>query len=390
MIVRHFLQWVRTAPAGERAGATSALARAFLYSDLTPDDLGAAEGAMLMLLDDPSPLVRRALADALAASPDAPPAIVFALAADQPSIAAPVLALSPLFIDADLVDAAATGGPAVQAAIASRAALPRSVAAALAEVGTAESCLVLVENRDAHIAPLSIDRIVERFGHLAAIREPLLARDDLPVATRQTLVAKLSETLAGFVAGRAWLDIDHAQRVAREACEKATVAIAADSATSEIRPLIRHLRSTGQLTAGLILRALLSGNVVLFEEALAELADMPVARVSGLVHDRGTSGLRALFDRAKLPSSTFPAFKEAIAAMREGGFVSEPGDAARLKRRMIERVLTACEDQDLGELEPLLTLLRRFATEAAREEARLFCDELAAETVDAEDCPVAA
>src|SRR5580698_7563896 len=73
MIVRDFLQWVRTAPASERAEATSALARAYLYSDLSPDDLAAAEGAMLMLLDDPSPLVRRALADALAASPSGPP-----------------------------------------------------------------------------------------------------------------------------------------------------------------------------------------------------------------------------------------------------------------------------------------------------------------------------
>jgi uncharacterized protein (DUF2336 family) len=386
MIVRHFLQWVRTAPAGERAEATAALARAYLYSDLSPDDLGAAEGAMLMQLDDPSPLVRRALADMLAASPDAPPAIVFALAGDQPSIAAPVLALSPLFLDADLVDAVATGGPAVQAAIASRAALPCSVAAAIAEVGTAESCLVLVENGSADLAPLSTDRIVERFGHLAAIREPLLARDDLPVATRQTLVAKLSQTLAGFVAGRAWLEADHAQRIAREACEKATVAIAADSSTTEVRPLIRHLRMTGQLTAGLILRALLSGNVVLFEEAMAELADMPVARVSGLVHDRGSAGLRALFDRAGLPVSTYPAFKEAVEAMREGGFASEPGDAARLKRRMIERVLTRCEDQAPSELEPLLTLLRRFATEAAREEARLYCDELVAAPDYAVEC----
>jgi uncharacterized protein (DUF2336 family) len=385
MIVRHFLQWVRSAPAGERAEATGALARAYLYSDLSPDDLGAAEGAMLMLLDDPSPLVRRALADVLAASPDAPPAIVFALAGDQPSIAAPVLALSPLFIDADLVDAAATGGPDVQAAIASRAGLPRSVAAAIAEVGTAESCLVLLENSGADVAPFSTDRIVERFGHLAAIRESLLARDDLPAATRLTLVAKLSETLAGFVAGREWLAADHAQRIAREACEKATVAIAADSSTSEVRPLIRHLRVTGQLTAGLILRALLSGNVVLFEEALAELADMPVARVSGLVHDRGSAGLRALFDRAGLPPSTYPAFKEAVEAMREGGFVGEPGDAARLKRRMIERVLTRCEDQAPSELEPLLTLLRRFATEAAREEARLYCDGLVAESEYASD-----
>ncbi len=378
MIVRDFLQWVRTAPASERAEATSALARAYLYSDLSPDDLGAAEGAMLMLLDDPSPLVRRALADALAPSPSAPPAIVVALAGDQPQIAAPVYALSPLFVDADLVDAVATGAPIVQAAVASRAALPCSVAAAIAEVGTAESCLLMVENPQAAIAVISIDRIVDRFGHLAAIREALLTRDDIPAATRQNLVTKLSETLAGFVAGRGWLAADHAERIAREACEKGTVAIAAEAPDTELRHLIRHLCASGQLTAGLILRALLSGNVALFEEALAELSDMPVARVSGLIHDRGSAGLRALLERAALPPSTYPAFKEAIEAMREG-FSAEPGGPARLKRRMIERVLTRCEDAELGEVAPLLTLLRRFATEAAREEARLFCDELVAE-----------
>jgi uncharacterized protein (DUF2336 family) len=382
MIVRDFLQWVRNAPASERAEATSALARAYLYSDLSPHDLAAAEGAMLMLLDDPSPLVRRALADALAASPSAPPAIVIALAADQPQIAAPVYALSPLFVDADLVDAVATGAAAVQAAIACRSALPRSVAAAIAEVGTAEACLLLVENRDTDITPFSLNRIVERFGHLAVIRESLLGRDDIPAATRQTLVIKLSEALVGFVTGRAWLDADRADRIAREACEKATVTIAADTPESELRPLIRHLCASGQLTAGLILRALLSGNIALFEEALAELTDLPIERISGLVHDRGSVGLRALFDKARLPASTYPAFKEAIEAMREG-FMYEAGGAVRLKRRMIERVLTRYEDAALDELAPLLTLLRRFATEAAREEARLFCEELVA--VDFED-----
>ena len=42
---------------------------------------------------------------------------------------------------------------------------------------------------------------------------------------------------------------------------------------------------------------------------------------------------------------------------------------------MVERVLTHCET-DRKAAEPLLILLRRFATESAREEARLFCDEL--------------
>jgi uncharacterized protein (DUF2336 family) len=390
MIVRHFLDWVRTAPAGKRAEATTALARAYLYSDLSPDDAAAAEGAMLMLLDDPSPLVRRSLADALAASPSAPPAVVLALAADQPQIAAPVLALSPLFVDADLVDAVATGEDAVQVAIASRAGLPRPVAAAIAEVGTAESCLVLAENAEAEIATFSVDRMVERFGHLAAIREALLAREDIAPATRLALVAKVSDTLVGFVAARQWLHVDHAQRIAREACEKATVTLAAETPSTQLRPLIHHLRMGGQLTAGLILRALLSGNVVLFEEALAELTDMPVERVSNLVHDSGNAGLRALFDQASLPPSTYPAFKEAIEAMREGGLMFEPGGAARLKRRTIERVLTRCENEDIGDLAPLLTLLRRFATEAAREEARLFCDELVAESFEDEQRPEAA
>jgi hypothetical protein len=49
---------------------------------------------------------------------------------------------------------------------------------------------------------------------------------------------------------------------------------------------------------------------------------------------------------------------------------------------MIERVLTRCEDGEFGELAPLTTLLHRFATEAAREEARLFCDELVSDEFD--------
>lgn len=390
MIVRQFLQWVRNAPAGERAEATGALARAYLYSELSADDAAAAEGAMLMLLDDPSPLVRRALADVLAASPGAPPAVVHALAGDQPQIAAPVLALSPLLVDADLVDAVATGCPGVQAAIASRAELPRAVSAAIAEVGSAEACLILIENTGADIAPFSIDRIVERFGHLAAIREPLLQRDDLAAATRLTLVTKLSETLAGFVTGRNWLDDEQARRVTREACEKATISLAAEAPDGDVRPLIRHLRESGQLTAGLILRALLSGNVAMFEEALAELADMPITRVSGLIYSGGSSGLRALFDKAGLPASTYPAFKAAVEAMREGGFIGDAVGAVRLKRRMVERVLTSCERDEFGDMAPLITLLHRFATEAAREEARSFCDDVVADEFSADPQSLAA
>jgi uncharacterized protein (DUF2336 family) len=331
---------------------------------------------MLVLLDDPSPLVRRALADVFAASQAAPAAVVHALAADQPDIAHPILTRSPLLLDADLVDLVATGSAQVQAAIAGRDRLECAVAAAIAEVGSAEACLVLIENPYADVPPFSLERIVDRHGHLAAIREVLLARDDLPLPLRQALVAKLSAALAEFVAARAWLDDDRARRVARDACERATVAIAGQAPRSEIRPLIRHLCASGQLTAGLVLRAVLCGNIGLFEEALAELSGLSLARVSAIVHERG-GGFRALYQKAGLPTSLYPAFREVVEAMQAFGFVVDAGGTTRLRRRMIERVLTRCADEPLDDIEPLLLLLRRFAAEAAREEARLFCDEIA-------------
>jgi uncharacterized protein (DUF2336 family) len=231
---------------------------------------------------------------------------------------------------------------------------------------------------------------------IRAIREALFARPDLPLAARHTLVRVLSQRLADFVAERAWLGRDRAEAVVDEVCEKAAVTIASQGENS--RPLIRHLRISGQLTAGLVLRALLSGNMAMFEDALAELADLPLARVRALVWDRSNAGFRAAFDRAGLPASTYVAFREALAAIREAEFNGEPlgalwgdgepgtTDAGRLKRSMVERVLTSCERADLGDVEALLILLRRFAAEAARDEARVYCETLmATDMVELED-----
>jgi uncharacterized protein (DUF2336 family) len=375
MIVRQFISWVRTASAGERAEATRSLARAWLVSDLAAEDRAAAEGALLMLLDDPSALVRQAMAEVFARSSEAPAAIVQALSLDQPSVALPVLEHSPLLIDADLVDIVATGDGAMQCAIARRIGLPSSVCAAIAEVGSAAAALELIENAYAELAPFSWDRIVERHGHLAAIRESMLLLEDLPAATRAALVAKLSETLAQFVVARNWLSADRAGRIAAEARDRSTMNIAARSRGEDLCGLVQHLRVTGQLTAGLILRALLSGNLDLFEASLAELSELPLPRVSALLHDRSGASLNALLRRAELPESTFAAFRIALEVCHENGFVDTLGGAARLRRRMVERVLTHCETgRDAAE--PLLILLRRFVTESARDEARLFCDEL--------------
>ena len=237
---------------------------------------------MIMLLDDPSPLVRLALAETLASSELAPPPRS-STRCPPTSLRSPVAVLrrSPLLVDADLVEHVATGGPAVQAAIASRAQLPRSVAAAIAEVGSAEACLILLENPDADIAPCRSGASCIASGISPRSARPCWnARSCRPPCGRRwsSSCRRLWPALSSRATGSAQ---DRAQRVAREACEKATVTLAAETPFHEVRPLIRHLRETGQLNAGLVLRALLSGNLTMFEEAMAELSGLPHSRVVG-------------------------------------------------------------------------------------------------------------
>lgn len=378
MIVRHFLRWIQTASASERAEATSALARAYLYSDLSVHDRLATEAAMIVLLDDPSPLVRGALADALASSQDAPHTVILSLASDQPGIAATIVSRSPLLSDAELVDFVGGGAEWMQSAIAGRSPVSRAVAGAIAEVGCAAACLVLIENPDADITVPALARIAERHGELSAVREALFARDDLPSEIRQSLVTRLSDTLARFVTERAWLPEQRAREVTREARDRVTVALAAGCDADEMASLVRHLVASGQLTGLLLLRALLSGNMCFLIEAFAELSGMRAERVAAILSDRRGHGLRALYEKAGLPETAFGAFRAGIQAVHETGFSGDAPGASMLKRRIVERVLTQYQGASGGEIDFLFAMLRKFAAEAARDEARYYAADLVA------------
>jgi uncharacterized protein (DUF2336 family) len=378
MIVRHFLRWIQTAAPGDRAEATSALARAYLYSELSDDDRLAAGAAMIVLLDDPSPLVRRALADALASSEYAPHGVILALAGDQTDIAEIVVSRSPVLLEAELVDMISPSAEKIQCAIASRTPLSCSVAAAIAEVGSAAACLVLIENSEAEFTPDLLARIIERHGHLAAVRESLLGYEDLTVEIRQALVAKLSDTLARFVTHREWLPEAHAQHITRDACDRVTVAMAAETDSSEVAPLVHHLVVSGQLTGGLILRALLAGNIQFIVEAFAQLSGIDARRVASIVADSSAHGFRALYEKVGLPNAAFRAFQAALEVIYESGLAGDLLGYAILRRRIVERVLKRYEEAADGELDHLLALLRKLAAESARDEARLYTADLLA------------
>ena len=370
MLVGEFLEWVDRAPPGHRVDAARALARAYITSDLDEETRRAMEAAITVLLDDGSQDVRRGLAEVLGASTKAPRHVIIALTVDVPEVASLVLARSPLIIDAELVDVAAAGALPLQVAIASRPVVSGAVCAALAEVGDRDACLALVNNSGAAIARISFRRLAERFGDDAGLRSAMLERGSLPADVRQMLVRRIGDALGTMMVAHSWAREERAVAVTREACDRATVALAAETQSDELVELVEHLRVTGQLTTGLLLRAVCAGNVGLFEAALAALARAPVERVASLVRAGRINVLRAVYAKAGLPPVAFDAFAAALDTWRRITDEGSGGDRYRSTLRVVEAVLAGYADIGDGEMYELATMLRRFASDQAREAAR--------------------
>ncbi|HEY5203168.1 MAG TPA: DUF2336 domain-containing protein [Roseiarcus sp.] len=381
-IVRRFLAWVQTAEADARAQGASALARAYLHSDLPASVRADAVLAMTALLDDPSVGVRRALAEALCRAHDAPRALVLTLAADEPEAAVPVLQYSPVLTDADLVDCVASGDVVAQTALARRPNLPPRAKAALAETGHFDAVRALIANLEIDCPAELLRSIFARFGDDSSLRDALLERPALPAALRARIVVAAAKDLA--VEASQWMSPLRAERVAREARDQAICTIAWSCRPDERAELTRALRAAGALTPALLLRSLLGGERTLVSHTLAELSGLPLPRVAAFMLEPQGEGFAALARRAGLKAGVLLAFRAALAAIKAQG--PEAGDS--LKLPLVQKVIDACELIDDPALAKVRALMWRFAAEAAKAEAAHFAREAASSATNARLPPI--
>ena len=371
MITELFLGRLAARDPHQRVQVIGPLARAFLCPDLSAvsrEEIGAGFAA---ILTDPNPIVRRALAEALADSPDAPHHLVAALAFDQLAVSAPVLRRSPVLQDHDLVELIGEGVAQTQMLIAGRSRISPPVAAALIEIAPPEVCELLLANPGADILSFSFARLAERHAGDAALRAAMLERDDLPAQVRQGLTLALAEALLGSDMFKAFVLPERGQKMVRDCCDQATVDLAGRCSGEERRALIVHLDCTGHLTAGLMLRALLHGNAGFFEDALAFLADLPPRRAARLAGGGQGAGFKAVYEKAGLPEAQFSAFATVLSQTRAALARGEDLTQASRRRALIEEVQAAFQrDWHPASLE-LSAMLTRLADAAAREEAKV-------------------
>jgi uncharacterized protein (DUF2336 family) len=194
----------------EDAAVRSALARR--VATLAPglardaqDRLARFTAATLSrLVEDAEVEVRAALSDAVAGLEEAPRELILRLARDtELPVAAPVLRLSPLLTDADLV-ALVQAPPAAftRRSVAERRGLSEPVAEAVAETEDAPAIAVLLANPSAAIREETLDRLAagaagEPDWQAALVRRPLL-----PPGALRLLAALVAEQFVEALAAR--------------------------------------------------------------------------------------------------------------------------------------------------------------------------------------------
>ncbi|MBC2773754.1 DUF2336 domain-containing protein [Rhizobium sp. AQ_MP] len=368
MIVAAFLRWVETAKSHERARAANALARAYLKSDMEPQERQSALMAMTYLLDDPSPQVRLALADALAHEARAPRTLMVSLAEDQPEIASAVILHSPVLCDADLVDIAGRGTVETRALIAARREVNVGVAAALAEIGDAAELEVLLENPGARITVFTLRRIAERHGRSDRIRALLLEREDLTSAVRQLLVQFVAEALAGSDLVVGAIGSRRIERIAREAGDTATIALLADVHGDELTRLTDQLRCAGRLTPAFLMHALCAARTDFFSSAIVAISGLEERRVRSILATGRFHAVRALLESAGLSRDVSSLFVEAIMLWRNLIQSASGIELDHIAQRLVQRYRG---DASLSEpARALIDMVERLAIAEERRMAR--------------------
>jgi uncharacterized protein (DUF2336 family) len=285
----------------ERGRAAHIAALAYLSHSGPADEHAALYASLIGFLDDPSVRVRGALAYGLLHAPEAPRPILLALLQDSPVIARAVVQYSPALVDADLIPLIRTADEPMLLAVAQREGLSARVVEALIQAGGRALVLKLLARADLAFSADLLGRLATEHGaEDAEIRGHLLARDDLPAASRLRLVQSVAAALRAtrIVAGA--VAPQRLDRILRDATDTALTGIGEAEAAAGRVPYAADMVETDRVSTRVLLHAIVQGHVLFFADCISELAETPRDKVFTLLEHGSRAALNALFVRCGL------------------------------------------------------------------------------------------
>ena len=301
------------------------------HAELSDDERGMMGEILQRLISDVEVVIRKALSEKLSGIPNAPPQVISALANDTIEIAYPILMKSEVLQDIELVEIIRHRTHEHQLAIAMRETVSETVSDALVDTDNNEVIRTLVENRGARISGETMERIVDRSETQTDLQEPLLRRSELSPPLAKRMYWWVSAALRKSIVDRFDIDsIELDKSIERAVKDLMGEPVAKATNTDNVDSMIKSLISAGKVTPQLMVQTLRQGEISLFEEMIAGLADLNTKLVRRFVFEPGGEALAIVCRSLEILKPDFASIFLLSRSARPGDKVVDPSELTRV------------------------------------------------------------
>ena len=270
-----------------------------------PNEIALFDGVLSTLAEEMEAEVRAELAGRMADADNAPRQLVRSLAADDLSVAAPLLSRSKALGETDLLALAKNRGQAHLRVISSRTDLTTAVSDVIVERGDDTTLGALLVNTTAPLSRTASEKVVDRASENPALHQAVVDRHDLPVDLLNEMYfvveARLRQRIMEKNAAIDPATLEAALETGRKRLATRDGALPPDYVQAEAA--VRTLKARGAIGPSVLAGFLRHGERTKFLIALSQLTDIDFHTTRRIVDNRELDALAIIcraadFDRA--------------------------------------------------------------------------------------------
>ncbi len=287
---------------------------------MDPQDKEIAGQIIIRLISEFESDLRVQIADRLAASDQAPKALIRALAEDEIIVAEAVITQSPLLDNDDLIAIINTKTHEHRLLIAARPHISAEVGDALLKPGEPEVLAALINNQTAEISQAAMEYAVEESKSRRNLQGPLVSREDLPPRLAAQMAAFVSSEMKRMLVEK----FPHDQEIVSQAVQEIGANKSAVPAGSEqglsakAAALIERLHANGELNITRVISFLREKRLPLFFAGMAALTKLNVQSLIHFAFEGEARGLAVICRAAGADRGQFVAVVLLLALARNG------------------------------------------------------------------------
>jgi uncharacterized protein (DUF2336 family) len=283
------------------------------YISFSSQEKMVADQLLLIFVKDSELMIRKMIAKNLRSNPNIPHDVAFQLAQDVHDVSIPILEISTVLTDEDLISIIENDQDLQKnLSISRRNVVSSAVSGTLINTENDQVVDSLLKNEGSVIIENDLNHIIDSFGDNETLMKSLGDKQNIPPQIQQKIMARIATVIESQLQDKNQDAALHIQQTVQSTSDLETIKILEQNVSEQTsaKDLLVHLFKASQLTGSLLMTMLCLGKIRLFQISMAIIADIPIKNAGLLIEDIEGIGFKSLYDKIDvLPGQFFMAVK---------------------------------------------------------------------------------